>query len=127
MYINSTSESLHDPSFKSLVSAKKFGYPQWPTGQYKFQVQITRRILNRIRKKCSYIKQGPKWGRLVNKTRGQKSHATVPLIESLLLKNDLGYNTYGAMHSYLQNKKQKNKNTKSGHSNNTRAELFNTF
>ncbi len=69
MYINSTIEGLHHQSFKSGIW-KKFDSPQWPIAQYEFRIQITRRIQNRIRKK---------WGRLLNKTRGQKSHATVPL------------------------------------------------
>jgi hypothetical protein len=38
MYINSTSEGQHQPSFKSLVFAKKFGSPQWPGAQYAFEL-----------------------------------------------------------------------------------------
>ncbi len=51
MYMNSTCESLHHQSFKSLVSAKIIGSPQWPIAQYEFRIRITWRIGNRIRKK----------------------------------------------------------------------------
>ncbi len=64
MYINSTREGLHHPSLKSLVSAKKFGSPQWPIAQYEFQIWITRRIRNRIRKKCSKVNRGLNGGDL---------------------------------------------------------------
>jgi hypothetical protein len=57
--MNSTKEGLRHTSFKSLVSAKKFGYPQWPIAQYEFRIRITRRIRNRIRKKFCEINRGP--------------------------------------------------------------------
>jgi hypothetical protein len=74
-----TVEGLHHPNFKSLVSAKK---KIWFTAV----VHSAMRILNlnnlangnRIRNFLK-SKQGPKWGLLMNKTREQKSHATVHL------------------------------------------------
>jgi hypothetical protein len=84
MCINSTSKGLHHPSFKSLISAKKFGSAQWAIVQYEFRIRITRRIRNRIRK--NLVKwTGAQMGRLMNKTRGQKSHATVPFNSLLFI------------------------------------------
>jgi hypothetical protein len=38
---------------------KIFGSTKWPNAQNEFQIQITQRIRNRIRNKCSKVNTGP--------------------------------------------------------------------
>jgi hypothetical protein len=80
MYTNSTSKGLHHPSFKSLVSPKEIWFP----AVVRSAVQISNlnnsaNLKHNSKRRVKYSKQGPEWDGLMNKTRGQKSHATVPL------------------------------------------------
>jgi hypothetical protein len=58
---------------------KRFGSPLWPIKHYEFGICVTRQIRNRIREKIQFTKKGSKRGWFMKKSRGQKSHTTVPL------------------------------------------------
>jgi hypothetical protein len=62
---------------KSLVSAKKFGSPQWPISLNDFRIRITREFEMEL-EKISY-KTEALMGLIDDKARGRKSHATVPV------------------------------------------------
>jgi hypothetical protein len=81
-YVNSTDQGLYQPRFKSLGICKKNMVPHLCLFcMNKFHIQITWQIRNRIIKKkcCFFFATETKWGWLMKKAGGLKSHATVSL------------------------------------------------